>query len=69
MMLCDTNVWLALVLSRHQHYHVLPDWIETIGTPRAVCSCRAMLHSLLRLLTAAAGMQVNANSSPTNRQA
>ena len=69
MILCDSNVWLALVLSQHQHHRAALDWIGTIDVPGAVCFCRATQQSLLRLLTTAAVMRVYGNSPLTNRQA
>lgn len=69
MTLCDSNVWLALVLSQHQHHRVALDWLDTIDIPASVCFCRATQQSLLRLLTTAAVMRAYGNAPLTNRQA
>ena len=69
MVLCDSNVWLALVLSEHQHHRAAAGWFATIDEPQAVCFCRATQQSLLRLLTTAAVMRLYGNRPLTNRQA
>ncbi len=28
MILCDSNIWLALTLSEHSHHQVAVDWFE-----------------------------------------
>lgn len=68
-MLCDSNIWLALVLSQHQHHRAVQAWLGTIERPGAVCFCRVTQQSLLRLLTTAAVMSRYGNSPLTNRQA
>ena len=68
-MLCDSNVWLALVLSEHQHHRAAAGWLATIDEPGVVCFCRATQQSLLRLLTTAAVMRLYGNPPLTNRQA
>lgn len=30
MLLCDSNVWLALALSKHVHHRTTREWLETI---------------------------------------
>ena len=69
MELCDSNVWLALVLSEHQHHRVVRDWFETIETPGSVCFCRATQQSLLRLVTTEAVMGCYGVPALTNRGA
>ncbi len=69
MVLCDSNVWLALVLSQHQHHSAAKDWLAAVNTPETVCFCRATQQSLLRLVTTEAVMQRYGNSPLTNRQA
>ncbi|MGH9333577.1 MAG: TA system VapC family ribonuclease toxin, partial [Vicinamibacteria bacterium] len=51
MELCDSNVWLALALSKHVHHAPARDWLETIEEPASVLFCRATQQSFLRLLT------------------
>ncbi len=56
MLLCDSNVWLAMVLSGHQSHSAAAEWLDTVDSPNAVCFCRSTQRSLLRLLTTAAVM-------------
>lgn len=51
MLLCDTNVWLALALSGHQHHDAARAWLDTIDEPGVIHFCRATQQSFLRLLT------------------
>ncbi|MDE0108251.1 MAG: PIN domain-containing protein [Bryobacterales bacterium] len=67
--MCDSNVWLALVLSRHQHHRVAEKWLTTIDMPESVCFCRATQQSFLRLVTTAAVMGRYGRPPLTNRQA
>lgn len=69
MVLCDSNVWLALALSEHQHHRAARDWLETINTPNSVCFCRATQQSFLRLVTTAAVMGRYDAPPLTNRHA
>ena len=69
MFLCDSNVWLALVLTLHRHHSVAVEWFESVDTLGGVCFCRATQQSLLRLLTTAAVMRPYGNRPLTNRQA
>ena len=50
-MLCDSNVWLALVLSKHVHHTAVREWLETIDRPASILFCRATQQTFLRLLT------------------
>ncbi len=67
--LCDSNVWLALVLSGHVHHSAVRRWIELVETPRSVFFCRATQQTLLRLLTNASVLVPYGNPPLTNRQA
>ena len=69
MTLCHSTVWLALVLSQHQHHRVSLDWLDTIGIPATILFDRATQQSLLRLLTMAAVMLRYGNAPLTNRRA
>lgn len=51
MLLCDTNIWLALALSGHVHHRASRAWLDTINAPGVIHFCRATQQSLLRLLT------------------
>jgi toxin-antitoxin system PIN domain toxin len=49
--LCDTNVWLALVISGHTHHDVALKWLDRVDEPESILFCRATQQSFLRLLT------------------
>jgi toxin-antitoxin system PIN domain toxin len=51
MMLADSNVWLALALSKHEFHGAARDWIDRQKAPETVDFCRATQQSFLRLLT------------------
>jgi len=67
--LCDSNVWLALALSKHAHHAAARDWLDTIDEPGSVLFCRATQQSFLRLLTNASVLRPYGNPPLTNRQA
>ena len=51
MMLPDVNIWLALVLSGHEHHTLARSWFENQVKPKSIHFCRATQLGLLRLLT------------------
>jgi toxin-antitoxin system PIN domain toxin len=69
MILCDSNVWLALSLSKHTFHIATREWLETIDEPASVFFCRATQQSLLRLLTNASVLGAYGNVPLTNREA
>lgn len=69
VMICDSNVWLALALSKHLHHTAARNWLDTIQEPAALLICRATQQSLLRLLTNAAVLAPYGNPPLTNREA
>ncbi len=69
MWLCDSNVWLALALSKHRHHQAARDWFEAVEDPDSVLFCRATQQSFLRLLTNASVLAPYGNPPLTNRQA
>ena len=69
MLLPDSNVWLALALSRHIHHAAARDWLDRVSEPGSVFFCRATQQSLLRLLTNASVLRPYGNSPLTNREA
>ncbi len=69
MVLCDSNVWLALALSRHAHHAVARKWLECGEDPASIVFCRATQQTLLRLLTNAAVLSPYGNPPLSNRQA
>jgi toxin-antitoxin system PIN domain toxin len=51
MMLADSNVWLALALSKHESHGVAVAWLAERKPPETVLFCRSTQQSFLRLLT------------------
>ena len=51
MDLCDSNVWLALALSRHVHHGATRAWLDRVEEPASIAFCRATQQTFLRLLT------------------
>jgi uncharacterized protein len=68
-MLCDSNVWLALALSKHVHHTAAQEWLRTVEEPASVLFCRATQQSFLRLLTNASVLGAYGNPPLTNREA
>lgn len=69
MVLCDSNVWLALALSGHVHHAAVREWFEEIEEPASVLLCRATQQTFLRLLTNAAVLSPYGNPPLSNREA
>jgi toxin-antitoxin system PIN domain toxin len=69
MWLCDVNIWLALVLSRHAHHAAVRNWLNTVVQPASVLFCRATQQAFLRLLTNKAVLAPYGNLPLTNQQA
>jgi toxin-antitoxin system PIN domain toxin len=69
MDLCDSNVWLALALSKHVHHSSARDWLEGVARPGAVLFCRSTQLSFLRLLTNATVLAPYGNPPLTNEEA
>jgi uncharacterized protein len=53
MVLADSNVWLALALSKHEFHVASRAWLAG-RAPREALFCRATQQSFLRLLTTSA---------------
>ncbi|MBT9583859.1 PIN domain-containing protein [bacterium] len=68
MTLADTNVWLALCLSGHEHHQAAVDWMQRAG-PKEVLFCRSTQQSFLRLLTTAGVLRHYGNPPLTNAEA
>jgi toxin-antitoxin system PIN domain toxin len=51
MLLADSNVWLALAISKHEHHGVVRDWLAEQNVPESLLFCRSTQQSFLRLLT------------------
>ncbi len=69
MVLCDSNVWLALALSRHVHHAATRKWFEAVEVAASIHFCRATQQTLLRLLTNPSVLSPYGNLPLTNRQA
>jgi uncharacterized protein len=69
VMLCDSNVWLALALSKHVHHSAARKWLEKVEKPASVFLCRATQQTFLRLLTNAAVLGSYGTPPLTNREA
>ena len=69
MVLCDSNVWLALALSKHSHHTAAREWLGTVEAPASVILCRATQQAFLRLLTNPAVLGLYGNPPLTNREA
>jgi toxin-antitoxin system PIN domain toxin len=51
MPLADSNVWLALALSKHPFHRAAREWMERQSGRQPALFCRMTQQSLLRLLT------------------
>lgn len=69
MLLCDSNVWLALALSKHVHYGSTREWLDTVQEAASILVCRAIQQSFLRLLTSSSVLSPYGNPPLTNREA
>ncbi|HET9211939.1 MAG TPA: TA system VapC family ribonuclease toxin [Thermoanaerobaculia bacterium] len=69
MILCDSNIWLALALSKHAHHVAAREWLDTVEEPASIFFCRATQQSFLRLLTNASVLAPYGNPPLTNREA
>lgn len=69
MLLPDSNVWLALLLSEHAFHPTAATWLAGIGSRQRVLMCRATHHTVLRLLTTTAVMAPYGIPALGNRKA
>ena len=69
MDLCDSNVWLALALSKHAHHVAAREWFEVRDAPASILFCRATQQTFLRLMTNPSVLAPYGNPPLTNRQA
>ena len=53
MVLADSNIWLALAISKHEFHAAAQGWLAG-RAPREALFCRATQQSFLRLLTTSA---------------
>ncbi len=54
MKLVDTNVWLALALSKHASHAAARDWLRKQKQDESILFCRLTQQSFLRLITTSA---------------
>jgi toxin-antitoxin system PIN domain toxin len=54
MMLADSNIWLALSLSKHAFHGAARTWLVKQQPPAIALFCRSTQQSFLRLLTTSA---------------
>ena len=69
MKLPDTNLWLALSLSRHTHHTAAKAWLEGEDEPDGLIFCRSTQQSFLRLLTTMGIMSVYGIPPRSNKAA
>src|SRR5262249_29198994 len=69
MKLADTNVWLAVALSKHIFHDVAQVWLDSETGEQEVVFCRSTQQSFLRLLTTAAVVQPYGALPLSNRDA
>ena len=51
--LADSNIWLALTLSKHRFHQASLAWLDRLHAGELVVFCRSTQQSYLRLLTTA----------------
>lgn len=69
LILCDTNVWLALALSAHVHHEVARRRLESVDEPASIFFCRTTQQAFLRLLSSAAVLAPYGSRPLTNAEA
>jgi toxin-antitoxin system PIN domain toxin len=69
MPLADSNVWLALALSKHAFHPAARRWLGRQSQPGAVLFCRSTQQSFLRLLTTTAVLAPYGIPALTNQAA
>ena len=67
--LVDSNVWLALTLSKHVFHAVSREWLKGCTKEGEVLFCRATQQSFLRLLTTQAVLGAYGNPPLSNTEA
>ena len=65
----DSNLWLALTLSRHSFHEISRAWIGSLPAGDKVLFCRATQKSFLRLLTTKQVLAPYGNRPLTNAAA
>ena len=68
MPLADSNIWLAMALSKHEFHTAAQSWLAERG-PREALFCRATQQSFLRLVTTRAVLAPYRHPPLTNHAA
>ncbi len=69
MIIPDTNVWIALIVSAHPHHRSVASWFDSIDEPDTVRFCRVTQRSTLRLLTTTAIHAPHGDAPLSNKDA
>ncbi len=69
MKLLDTNLWLALSLSKHTHHAAVMAWLDEENEPDSLLFCRATQQSFLRLMTTTGVLAAFGNEPLSNAEA
>lgn len=69
MKLLDTNLWLALTLSKHSHHQAAVSWLDGQSMQNNVAFCRSTQQSFLRLMTTTGVLAVYGNEALSNAAA
>ena len=69
MRLADSNIWLALTVSKHELHSMAHAWFARLKRPDVVLFCRATQQSFLRLITTASVMALYDTRPLSNRAA
>lgn len=69
MKLADSNVWLALALSGHEHHASVSAWFASLKSDNEVALCRFTQLALIRQLTTRAVLKPYGIPPLTNEQA
>ena len=69
MKLPDTNLWLALSLSKHTHHRAATVWLDGEEEPDSIVFCRSTQQSFLRLMTTAGVLSLYGNRPLSNAAA
>ena len=67
--LADSNLWLALTLSKHVFHTVSREWLESLPPGDQLLFCRATQQTYLRLLTTKEVLAPYGNAPLTNPEA
>lgn len=69
MLLADSNVWLAMVLDKHELHAATRRWMNQQTAASSVYFCRATQQSVVRLLTTTAVLMPYGRRPLTNKAA